>query len=251
MVPGGRRRLTTVVGFMAKRGGPSDRCCADLRRVCARGRGGGGIWWTARTARGGTWHLGLTHTETQRGRLWTACGQRCVDSKNSHTTPATTSTSSIRQLLGAADTQTAHPVTQGGGGGGGGGALATPPPLPCGHLPPPPPCAPRRPASSGDVRLGPEHAWAVGPGEQGQRRGRAGEAGNPDRRGRPKHYEDGAGRPAHGGHCRYGGGRCGRGMGGVGMGATRKAAKELLRALAHRAPTSGGGLGVPVRLRPF
>ena len=64
------------------------------------------IWWTAGTARGGTGHLG--RTETQRGRLWTACGQRCVDSKNSQTTPATTSTSSIRQLLGAADTQTAH-----------------------------------------------------------------------------------------------------------------------------------------------
>ena len=68
-------------------------------------RGGGG----ARTARGGTGHLG--RTETQRGRLWTACGQRCVDSKNSQTTPATTSTSSIRQLLGAADTQTAHHAT--------------------------------------------------------------------------------------------------------------------------------------------
>ena len=67
------------------------------------------IWWTARTARGGTGHLG--RTETQRGRLWTACGQRCVDSKNSQTTPATTSTSSIRQLLGAADTQTAHRAT--------------------------------------------------------------------------------------------------------------------------------------------
>ena len=48
---------------------------------------------------------------TQRGRLWTACGQRHVDSKNSQTTPATTSTSSIRQLLGAADAQTAHPAT--------------------------------------------------------------------------------------------------------------------------------------------
>ena len=35
---------------------------------------------------GGTGHLGLTHTETQRGRLWTACGQRRVDSKNSQTT---------------------------------------------------------------------------------------------------------------------------------------------------------------------
>ena len=54
-------------------------------------------------------HLG--RTETQRGRLWTACGQRCVDSKNSQTTPTTTSTSSIRQLLGAADAQTAHPAT--------------------------------------------------------------------------------------------------------------------------------------------
>ena len=53
----------------------------------------------------------LTHTETQRGRLWTACGQRRVDSKNSQTTPATTSTSSLRQLLGAADAQTAHHAT--------------------------------------------------------------------------------------------------------------------------------------------
>ena len=69
------------------------------------------IWWTAGTACGGTGHLGLTHTETQRGRLWMACGQRCVGSKNSQTTPATTSTSSTRQSLGAADTQTAHPAT--------------------------------------------------------------------------------------------------------------------------------------------
>ena len=66
------------------------------------------IWWTAGTTRGGTGHLGLTHTEPQRGRLWTACGQRHVDSKNSQTTPATTSTSSISQLLGATDAQTAH-----------------------------------------------------------------------------------------------------------------------------------------------
>ena len=71
--------------------------------------GGGGIWWTARTAHRGTGHLG--RTETQRGRLWTACGQRCVDSKNSQTTPTTTSTSSIRQFLGAANTQTAHHAT--------------------------------------------------------------------------------------------------------------------------------------------
>ena len=38
-------------------------------------------------------------------------GQRCVDSKNSQTTPATTSTSSIRQLLGAGDASTAHDAT--------------------------------------------------------------------------------------------------------------------------------------------
>ena len=48
---------------------------------------------------------------TNAGRLWTACGQRRVDSKNSQTTPATTSTTSIRQLLGAPDTQTAHHAT--------------------------------------------------------------------------------------------------------------------------------------------
>ena len=89
--------------------------------VCATGAGAHqgqtsregekGIWWTAGTTRGGTGHLGLTHTETQRGRLWTACGQRRVDSKNSQTTPATTSTSSTRQLLGTADAQTAHHAT--------------------------------------------------------------------------------------------------------------------------------------------
>ena len=73
--------------------------------------GGKDIWWMAGTTRGGTGHLGLTHTETQRGTSWTACGQRCVDSKNSQTTPATNSTSSIRQLLGAADAQTAHHAT--------------------------------------------------------------------------------------------------------------------------------------------
>ena len=34
----------------------------------------GGVYvvWTAGTTRGGAGHLGLTHTETQRGRLWTA-----------------------------------------------------------------------------------------------------------------------------------------------------------------------------------
>ena len=71
------------------------------------------IWWTIGATRGGAGHLGLTHTETQRGRLWTACGQRRVDSKNSQTTSATTSTTSIRQLCipGAADAQTAHHAT--------------------------------------------------------------------------------------------------------------------------------------------
>ena len=64
------------------------------------------IWWTAGTTCGGTGHL--THTETQRGRLRTACGQRRVDSQ---TTPATTSTSSIIIIIGAADAQTAHHAT--------------------------------------------------------------------------------------------------------------------------------------------
>ena len=104
-------------------GGASGGGCLPQPRwaVCATGAGAHqgqtnregekDIWWTAGTARGGTGHLGLTHTETQRGRLWTACGQRCVGSKYSQTTPATTSTSSIRQLLGSADAQTAHPAT--------------------------------------------------------------------------------------------------------------------------------------------
>ena len=93
------------------------RAAANVCIACVRERGGclGGRALFDNSAptgggggRGGTGHLGLT--ETQRGRLWTACGQRCVDSKNSQTTPATTSTSSIHQLLGAADAQTAHPA---------------------------------------------------------------------------------------------------------------------------------------------
>ena len=90
-----------------------DGLFAQQEREPIRGRPAvrGKIWWTAGTARRGTGHLGLTHTETQRGRLWTACGQRRVDSTNSQTTLATTSTSSIRQLLGAADTQAAHRAT--------------------------------------------------------------------------------------------------------------------------------------------
>ena len=63
----------------------------------------------------GTW-AAQQHSEAGYGRpvdrgVWTACGRRCMDSNNSQSTPATTSTSSIRQLLGAADTQTARPAT--------------------------------------------------------------------------------------------------------------------------------------------
>ena len=36
----------------------------------------------------------------QRAGLWTACGQRCVDSKNRQTTPATTSTTSNAPTTG-------------------------------------------------------------------------------------------------------------------------------------------------------
>ena len=52
------------------------------------------------TTRGGARHLGLTHTETHRGRLWTACGQRRVDRENSQTTPATTSTTPNMPIIG-------------------------------------------------------------------------------------------------------------------------------------------------------
>ena len=70
----------------------------DFCAAITRGGGGEHIWWTARTARGGTGHLGLT--ETQRGRLWMACGQRCVGSKHSQTTPATTSTTPNTPTIG-------------------------------------------------------------------------------------------------------------------------------------------------------
>ena len=53
-----------------------DGLFAQQEREPIRGRpavrGEKDIWWTARTVRGGTGHLGLT--ETQRGRLWMACG---------------------------------------------------------------------------------------------------------------------------------------------------------------------------------
>ena len=86
---------------------------AQQEREPTRGRPAVGgkrdLWWAVRTTRGGAGHLGLTHAETQRDRLWTACGQRRVDGKNSQTTPATTSTTPIRQLLGAADAQNGTP----------------------------------------------------------------------------------------------------------------------------------------------
>ena len=45
-------------------------------------------WWTVGTTHGGAGHRGLTHTETQRGRLWAAGGQRRVDSKNTQKPPS-------------------------------------------------------------------------------------------------------------------------------------------------------------------
>jgi len=54
----------------------------------------------------------LTHTGTQRGRLWTTGGQRrCMGSKNRQKTPARSSTTSVCQLLGANNTQTAPAAT--------------------------------------------------------------------------------------------------------------------------------------------
>ena len=47
--------------------GPYGYCSLD--KVVAYTRGY--MWWTAGTTRGGAGHLGLTHAETQRGRLWT------------------------------------------------------------------------------------------------------------------------------------------------------------------------------------
>ena len=73
--------LNSVVGVGAT-GGQGNRSGAHQGQTSREGEKD--IWWTARTARGGTGHLG--RTETQRGRLWTACGQRRVDSKNSQTT---------------------------------------------------------------------------------------------------------------------------------------------------------------------
>ena len=86
---------------------PSGRSpCVRASRVIGRRSGGPGLCGGG----GGRGWAAQKHSEAGYG-LWTACGQRRVDSQNSQTTPATTSTSSIRQLLGAADAQTAHHAT--------------------------------------------------------------------------------------------------------------------------------------------
>ena len=93
---------------------PQSACYPQPTRntPCVRATHGVGqhMWWMAGTTHGAG-HLGLTHTETQRGRLWKAWGRRCGDSQNRQTMLATTSITSTRQLLGAADAQTAHPAT--------------------------------------------------------------------------------------------------------------------------------------------
>ena len=58
------------------------------------------------TARGRARHLGRTHGETQRSRLWAPCGHRRSHGKISLTPPGTTNTTSIRRLVAAIDAQT-------------------------------------------------------------------------------------------------------------------------------------------------
>ena len=79
-----------------------NRFYTDTGRSCARfGRG----------IRARLHHRGQA-ARSAAGTVWNFWGGGgCEDSKNSQTTSATTSTSSIRQLLGAADTQMAHHVT--------------------------------------------------------------------------------------------------------------------------------------------
>ena len=67
--------------------------------------------WRDGTTCGGVGQQGLMHTETQRRRLWTARGRRCVDSENRQTTPTATRTTLVRQLLGPANVQTAPATT--------------------------------------------------------------------------------------------------------------------------------------------
>ena len=57
----------------------------------------------------GTW-ASRTQNHSEAGYGWPV-DRGAWTVKNSQTTPATTSTSSIRQLLGAADAQTAHHAT--------------------------------------------------------------------------------------------------------------------------------------------
>ena len=57
-------------------------CLRNRSRSRLAVKGERDIWWTLGATRGAVGHLGLMHTETQRGRLWTACAQRRVDSKN-------------------------------------------------------------------------------------------------------------------------------------------------------------------------
>ena len=79
----------------------------DLRIAPGEGRGGGRRGWTAR---GGVGHLGLTHTETQRRRLWTTGGRRrCMGSIRRPTTPTTTSRTAVHQLFWAPLTHKRHP----------------------------------------------------------------------------------------------------------------------------------------------
>ena len=79
-------------------GGGGDASCARATHGVV-GRNG--------TTRGGVRHLGLTHTETQRRRLWTTGGGSCMGSKNRQTTPATTSTTPGTPTIGHANAQTA------------------------------------------------------------------------------------------------------------------------------------------------
>ena len=101
-----------------------DGLFAQQEREPIRGRPalrGKRTYGTAGTVRRRTRHLGLTHTETQRGRLWTACGQRRVDKQpqqqSAHpqyanywapqtTHHATFSTAPTHQLLGSTNAET-------------------------------------------------------------------------------------------------------------------------------------------------
>ena len=76
-------------------------------RPAVRGKGTYGGRSGQHVEEQGTW---ASHTREHREAGYRRPGDRGVDS-NSLTTPATTSTTSIRQLPGATDTQTAHHAT--------------------------------------------------------------------------------------------------------------------------------------------